>query len=191
MSNSGVLAELRALRLELAELSARVLALEEARVQQTEGASSNQVTVSYSITGTPGTLQVGGIPASERDQPPVEPGLRRPPGNHRVGAAYYTDEERRLIAISAGRFIRRALDGDHRGTSGRENLRLQSRVYLLFRDHSGNLYNPVRVFDSLSSLNSLVRPRGDLGDSVFIGFPTRWEAKVCAEEASVGWPLNG
>lgn len=189
-SNAAVLAELRALRLDLAELSARVLALEEARDSQVESVGSSQVTVNYCVAGSSRELRVGPFPESvAADQEPAAPaGSSRTTGLPRTGAAAYTDEERRAIAEAAGLFVRRALNGDYRGTSGREQLRLQSRVYLLFRDHSGNLYDPVRIFDSYAAINPLVKPRGDLGDSVFIGFPSRWEGRVCA---GVAWPLNG
>lgn len=194
MSSSALLAELRALRQDLAELSLRVAVLEEARDQQVEN-GVNQVVVNYNVAGStsnPPAAPVSGpeTAAAAEQTPVVSSGLQRPSGNHRVGAAYYSDSERRAIAVAAGHFIRRSLAGDHRGTSGREQLRLQSRVYILFRDFAGRTYNPVAVYDSLAALNVLVRPSGELGDSVFIGFPTRWEAKLCAETAGVAWPRD-
>eukprot|EP00438_Fugacium_kawagutii_P018100 Skav210874 [mRNA] locus=scaffold1173:118408:120490:+ [translate_table: standard] len=190
MSDSAaILAELRALRGDIADLATRVGELEQAQGNQTD-TGDNQVTISYSVTGSPETIGVGATPAlavvggaAASSQPPVAPDLQRPPGNFRLGAVYYSAAERREIAEGAGRFIKRSLNGDHRGTSGRERLRLQSRIYVLFRDHSGRCYNPVRVFETFSALQPLVKPRGDPGDSIFIGFPTKWEAKICSEEA--------
>ena len=195
MSSGAQLAELQALRRDLAELSARVLALEEARVQQGESGPP-QVTYSYTVTGSAPPANFVSVvepevaPTSSERAPEAPSGSQRP-SQPRGGSVYYSAAERREVAENAGRFILRSLNGDHRGTSGREQLRLQSRVYLLFRDHAGHIYNPVKVVETLSQLTPLVKPHGDLGDSVFIGLPSKWEAKICAEVAGVAWPLDG
>ena len=44
---------------------------------------------------------------------------------------------REEIAKSCGNFFRRALQGQPRGTSGRDRLQLQNRGYVVLADHSG------------------------------------------------------
>ena len=54
------------------------------------------------------------------------------------------------MAREIGEFLRRALNGSHRGKSGREKLNpLQSRIYVVLRDIEGLVTeHPVRVYPS-------------------------------------------
>ena len=191
MSNSPLASELHQLRLEFAQLAARVLALEEAAFNNRASGATVQgspVTVNYLGTGQypevppfPDRLQQSPVWRSE-----VTSSAGGSPGA--VGSPGLTEAERRRIAEEAGAFLRRSLDGDHRGGSGRSRLPLPSSVYILARDISGVLYNPVKVFRDFSVLRPFVKRQGACHDSVFIGFPTVWEAKVCARAAQLSWP---
>eukprot|EP00438_Fugacium_kawagutii_P025713 Skav210469 [mRNA] locus=scaffold737:198761:205644:+ [translate_table: standard] len=46
---------------------------------------------------------------------------------------------RRTLARELGRFLRRAADGDHQGTSGRDRLKLANRCYLVVADFGGTV----------------------------------------------------
>ncbi|CAE7945064.1 ANK3, partial [Symbiodinium necroappetens] len=67
-------------------------------------------------------------------------------------------------------------------------LNLANRIYVIARDAAGNLYDPVRVENTWRDTQPLVSigpgPAKQFGDSVFVGLPSKWEAKraVAAEE---------
>ena len=191
MSNSPLASELHQLRLDLAHLSARVLALEEAALHSRVSGPALQgspVTVNY--LGTHQLPEVPPFPDRLQQSPVVRSEVASSatgsPGA--VGTPVLTEAERRRIAEEAGAFLRRSLDGDHRGGSGRSRVQLPSTVYILARDISGVRYNPVRVFRDFSVLRPFVKRQGSCQDSVFIGFPTVWEAKVCVAAAQLSWP---
>lgn len=106
----------------------------------------------------------------------------------RVSAGQYTEDFRREVASGIGDFIRRNLDGTNRGPSGRQQISLPSKVYILARDISGQDYNPVQVFHSFAAIRPHVRDGDFLGDSIFVGFPTLWEAQVAVRQAGLQWP---
>ena len=95
--------------------------------------------------------------------------------------------EREGICDEIAEFIKRSLDGDHRGASGRDRLRLPSRIWLVFRDYEGLQYKPVRVCRSWQSCKDLVKRGDGAGDSVFVGLPSEREACRVAERSGVGW----
>eukprot|EP00438_Fugacium_kawagutii_P029669 Skav210992 [mRNA] locus=scaffold2325:30524:39491:+ [translate_table: standard] len=156
MSHNALLLELQA----LSALNSRVLALELA--SGTSSAAAPSVAVTYNtVVDVPPSPVVNSSAESSSRGPQVV-----------VGA------ERRLIALEVGAFLRRCLDGLPRGVSGRDRVPLASRLYVLCRDLSGQLYNPVRVFKQFAQIKPLVKEGNNTcGDSVFIGFPTQWEAK--------------
>ena len=109
-------------------------------------------------------------------------------GRHR--ASEYTEAERRTAAIEVGRFLRHALEEEHQGASSRDRIKLQSRVYILCKNISGRLYNPVKIFHSFAAIKPLVKVDGECGNSVFVGLPTVWEAKVAVRAAGLNWPAD-
>ena len=195
MNQQALVAEIQNLRRDLAELSARVLRLESQGSEvvpawQTPPASP--LVINYS--GSPATASLVppfplssstlGVPSpSDTSSVPIA----RSPA---LGSEAELDPERVSIAAEAGLFLRRALDGTHRGSSGREKLRVSSRCYLLLRDHSGRCFNPAQLYHSWQAIKPLVKPAGDCGSSVFIGWPTVREAKICCEAAGVTWPAD-
>lgn len=113
MSSELLLAELRELRSELAQLSNRVL-LVEPQGQVSSVLGNPSVTVNYSVAGA-GVLGVNGSPPgsplpTSSAQTPVSTSSA---GRHR--ASECTEAERRQAAIEVGRFLRRALEEEHRG----------------------------------------------------------------------------
>lgn len=43
---------------------------------------------------------------------------------------------------------------------------------------------------SVRSLQALVKPHGDRGNSVLAGFATEWEARVAVRSAELQWPAD-
>ena len=191
MSSQHLLNEIQQLRQDLAALSARVLVLED-RVERgaPSSAAASPLTVNYcggSGLGGSGSFQdlpplpefssPGSAITSQEVQTPVAP-----------GAVVLSEAARLAIAEGAGRFLRRALAGDFRGGSGRDRVRLSSRIYVLVRDLSGRVYDPVEVYQNFSSLKPKVKSGDSAGNSIFIGFPTQWEAKAAVAAANLRWP---
>ena len=200
--HQALVAEIQETRRDLADLSGRVLLLT-ARVFQLENERTGAVLPFQTPPSSPVVINYTGGGALAAELPPFPlsrstVGLPSPTTTSSVpsspvvvpGTAVDFGPERVVIAEEAGRFLRRALDGNHRGTSGREKLRVSSRLYLLLRDHSGVLYNPAQLHRSWASIKPLVKPAGDCGTSVFIGWPTIQESKICCEAAGVTWPAN-
>ena len=105
------------------------------------------------------------------------------------GAAAYTADFRSEVAREIGAFLRRSLNGEHRGESGRDKVKgLQNRCYLICKDYSGRTYNPVLVVEKFARVRELCKRGDDLGDSIFIGLPSYGEASIAAAAAGLQWP---
>lgn len=188
-----VLAELRGLRQELGDLSQRVSNLERSSAGSSRGLSApaSPVTVNYSFSSPlvpyAGVSSAATVPAGET--PAATPAA---PETEEIGCEDQAEERFRLeVASGVGRFFTRALAGDHRESSGRDRVNLPCKIYVVCRDYSGRLYDPVLVKSSFAAVRSLVKPRGDLGDSVFAGFPSIWEARTAVRSAGLRWPADG
>ena len=96
--------------------------------------------------------------------------------------------QRDQIAEGVGKFLARALRGDHRGPSGRDANPLASRLWIVCRSISGVEYNPVRVFRTWTLAKELVKRGPSAGDSVFVGLPSQREAKLAVQCAGLSWP---
>ena len=200
---ASLLAELQSVRRELSDLGSRVLALE-ARIEENSAIPVAPVTLNYTSVvqdplGIPYPEVSQPLPAPSRSPPTTPPRaaaqslvlIGSPVVEGRRGAAFISEEERRAAAVSIGRFLRRSLDGERRGASGRSSVNLPSRVYVLCRDREGRLYNPVSIHRSFSSICPLVKSGSCCGDSIFVGLPSVWEAKVATEAAGLLWPADG
>lgn len=101
-------------------------------------------------------------------------------------------EIQREAAILTGQFFRRALSDQHLGRSGRELVRLPNNFYVVIRDFQGRVTDsPVRVFQNYPEAIRVVSgPGGALGNSVFAGFNTIWEARLSVEEAGLEFPAD-
>lgn len=96
--------------------------------------------------------------------------------------------ERESICIEVGQHIARSLKGEHRGESGRKKLKLASRLYLVFRDIQGRVHNPCKVFYKWSAVKEECARNGDFGDSVFVGLPSLFDARIVCQTANVRLP---
>ena len=76
--------------------------------------------------------------------------------------------QREAIADQIGQFLQRALQGDHRSSSGRDLVPLPSRLWIVCQDIHGGRYNPVRVFRSWTLTKALVKIGNEVGDSIFV-----------------------
>lgn len=99
-------------------------------------------------------------------------------------------EQRERIATGVGAFFRRSLAGDHRGTSGREQLRLASRLWIVVRSIRGEVFSPVRIFRSWARAKELVKVGNSAGDAIFVGLPSEREARVCIAAAGLEYPAE-
>ncbi|CAE7214728.1 BSPAL1 [Symbiodinium sp. CCMP2592] len=70
-----------------------------------------------------------------------------------------TDREKILVGV--GTWVKERVQGLGRGLSGREQLPEQSRIYLLFKDFEGKIYNPAGLFVRWRDLEPLVKRRQD------------------------------
>lgn len=91
-------------------------------------------------------------------------------------------------AESIGQWLRRSLDGLARGLSGRERIPQANKYYLIARDFENQVYNPPLVLDSWAATKELCQRRGQLGDSIFVGLPTRSEVRIVAQSAGLEIP---
>lgn len=97
-------------------------------------------------------------------------------------------ETRDQIADQIGGFIARSVAGGHRGLSGRERNPLPSRLFVVVRDYAGQIYSPVKVFRTWTSTKVLVKKVHDVGDSIFVGFPSEREGRRAVHTAGLIWP---
>ena len=98
------------------------------------------------------------------------------------------DYNRTAVLKVIGSWLVHALAGRIVGRSGRERLPESSRVYLILQDSVGNPFNPARVCQSWREAQRIVKPRGQLGSSVFIGLPSLADARIVCQETGVEWP---
>ena len=96
--------------------------------------------------------------------------------------------QRERIAEGIGHFFRRALAGDHRGTSGREALRLSSRLWIVVRSIRGEVFSPVRIFRNWARAKEVVKIGNSAGDSIFVGVPSEREARVVVAASGLEYP---
>ena len=119
-------------------------------------------------------LVVPAIPVVQSEQGPSAPAL--------------TWAERERICRGIAEFINRALQGVHRGISGREQLPYGSRVWLVARSYTGDDFRPVRIYTRFADCKALVKRGQDCGASVFVGLPSQREARIVAIHSGLGWP---
>ena len=195
MSLQSLVSELQSLRRDLSELSARVLALENQVTSTTEARfttpPASPLVINY--TGLSSPIPQSPYPetgSAAAELPSFPTSSVATPATGASGGTNLTEAERVQLARDAGGFLRLCLTGEQRGTSGRDRLRLSSKVYVLFRDIQGTLHNPVLVFHSFASIRPRVKRGENLGQSIFIGWPTTWEARHCTLAAGFNWPAD-
>ena len=87
------------------------------------------------------------------------------------------------VAEQVGVFLKRCLANERQELSGREQVNLPSRVYILARDINDHRYNqgvwPLERFATLRGSRHKLRRQ-----------PTRWEAKLAVAAAGLEWPRD-
>lgn len=179
-SASGPSGEISALRVDLAALarqlellSIRVAALEGgARTGYTEETVSNFTLVSHSAAPVPGDTVVDHI------------------GDQQEGSNQAQSwAEREQAAADIGRFLVRAIAGNHRGNSGRDRIRQASKFYIVCKTFAGAVHtHPVLIFSKFSDVKALCCRGDDWGSSVFVGLPSQREISVCLASAGYTRP---
>lgn len=94
---------------------------------------------------------------------------------------------REEIADGIGLWARRALSGENRGSSGRDQNPLQSRLWIVFRSIEGEDFNPPLVYRSWTGAKALVKRGPETGGSVFVGIPSEREAIRVVRFAGLEW----
>ncbi len=166
---------LEALRLEVRELGERVIELEgggRSLLSSPPRAPSVAASAKAASVSTGHCTVVSGSPSN----------------NSVVGVD--DTEGRAELAREIGDFIRRSLDGDFRGSSGRHKLRLPSRLYLVFADFYGNRVEPPRVIRSFAETATICKQGPEAGQSVFVGVASQWEARIILNQAGFEWPTG-
>ena len=171
-------AEVLRLRAEVAELRLLIHSLT-ARVQALEGSEDFEVIA----------------------QPPATPGrAARASSSTEVGRVRLAsqvdlsegrDPQRAAVAREVGAFLRRACNGEHRGTSGRDKISLASKFYIVVAPYSGEVFSKVRVYSKFAPVKELCKRGPDPGRSVFVGLPSQWEVSVALQAAGIPWPEGG
>lgn len=98
-----------------------------------------------------------------------------PPARSSTGAGYQVGVEREEACLGIGAWVRQSLAGAAHGLSGRERISQQSRYYLVFKNFDQQVFNPPLFFESWAPCAEVVKRRGQLGNSIFIGLPTKRE----------------
>lgn len=117
------------------------------------------------------------------------PQAETPTGSEYPGEVLTGDTEARvLLAKGIGKFLRRAVSGLPRGSSGRDRLRLQNRCYLVIADYSGTQFAVPKFLTSFQEVRQLCKRGSDVGSSVFVGLATKWEARVALKAGDFTLP---
>ena len=177
--NRELAEEVRLLRLELVSLKARVAELETKVEQEQFVVVSEEASVrEFPGVGSSYSQFAGPVPLPVESSASVEPIQQLP----------VASSGRDQVLIQIGHWLRSSLAGQRRGLSGREKIAESSKLYLVFRNFAGQVFNPVRVCHSFGEAAVEVKPRGIVGDSNFIAVPSEADAQVICKAANVAWP---
>ena len=181
--NSRLREELRLLREEFRHLTVRVDRQEDRLSELSDSVSAISAVSGQSIEVV---SSVGGVSSAAAPQPAASAGSVSEPIDP-IGP--YPWSLREQVAREIGCFLKRCLEGDHRGESGRDKIKgLQSRVYIVCRDFDRRTYNPPLLCKTFSEVKTLCKRNGSCGDSVFIGVPSYREASLAVFAAGLRWP---
>ena len=173
--------EVRLLRDELRRLTVRVDQQADQLSDLHESVSVISSAQSFEVGSAGGATSTGPVEPRTSEFPVEEPRIDP------VGP--YSWDFRQQVAREIGAFVKRSLQGEHQGESGRNKIRgLQNRVYVVARDFENKLYNPPLVVKSFSRVKSVCYKDGSWGDSVFVGLPSYGEASIVVSAAGLQWP---
>ena len=171
------------------ELSGLISAVEELRLQGGKS-SSEAAEAEYNPTRGVGGDNVSDCGSYSFVQESVQeaPLAFEGPPERRIGASWEFREE---VARGIGAFLKRSLNGEPRGSSGRDRVALGSRYYILVRDKAGHVYrDPVQIHSRFSRVKEVCCVGRDWGDSIFVGIPSLREAQTAVFAAGFGWPRD-
>eukprot|EP00435_Cladocopium_sp_Y103_P076128 s59_g78.t1 len=154
------------------------------------GESSDE---SYSVVSRPESRRTSDSRTSGYPPRPVQPSSAAAAGGG-SGASTSTPSiswrEREEICDQIGLWVRRCIEGDHRESSGRDRIPLGSKLWLVFRDIQGIIYDPPLCFRTFAGAKALCKRGADAGDSVFVGLPSEREAVRVVREIQADYPLG-
>ena len=166
--------EIHQLKTEVVQLEGRVVELESARLVGGAADSEYELVVGDS-RGASAASAPGYLPVASTPPPTASPDLAL---------------DRIRAAQDIGFFLRRCLQGEPRGKSGRDRIAAPSSVYIVCKCFVGETFDPPRVFFSWASAKSLVIKGGTPGPSIFVGVPTINEARIAVEAAGCELPAS-
>ena len=167
---------------DLQRLKKRLRQLEQERAEEEEVGSR----ASGSLGGSYSVVDSAGVAPPSRGTSVASPS---PGAVSRASEAVVSSWARREeICDGIAAWVQRSLRGDHRGTSGRDQIPLGNRVWLVFRDIAGTEFRPVRVYHTFAEAKALVKRGSDSGDSIYVGLPSEREARRVAVVSGVGYP---
>ena len=139
-----------ALEREVAELRTLVARLS-AQLEESEGSSFDIVPASSPTAPLPRPLNSSPSAASSRSPAAFSPHTRAPApaSSSAAGAAGTTPSSRGAACREIGLFLRRCLNGEHRGASGRDRLPGGSRFWVVAKDYHGCVLSPVQVLNQV------------------------------------------
>ena len=123
-------------------------------------------------------------PASSAEAPSSTAAKGAGSGKGYSGTAEGADRDSILRRI--GLWLRRALDGNRQGGSGRDLLGGPSRYYFVVRDFDGHTFNPARVISPWAAAGHLVKQGNSFGESIFVGLPGWSDIAIVARWCQVG-----
>lgn len=98
-----------------------------------------------------------------------------------------SDAGRKAICEGIALHLKRALSGQHRGESGRDQLPSGSRFWLVIRSYTGEVFDPVRVYSRWGPAKAVTKRGEHLGDSVFVGLPSLGDVGRVTEAGGFAW----
>ena len=174
-SDPRLLAEIEALRSSIEALRLRVQALEEERDPLRADLAGTSALSSY--TAVTSISHAPGSEVSRASAAGSEVASSDIPG-------------RVELARQVGLYLRRCLGPGPRGSSGRDRLRLQNRCYIIIADFHGRPLQEVAVVSAFADVKRICKQGSDCGQAIFVGLPTRWEAKVALQAGDFELPAT-
>ena len=177
--DNRLLAEIEALRSSVEALRLQVVAVER-RVRNVEQGSSRSISGYSVVSESARGSEAGGASVGASSQ-----------GGVSVGPIDPTSQTARAaLAEEIGRFLRRCVEGVFRGSSGRDRLSLQSRLYIVVADYEGETYDPPLYYTAFAGVRSRCKQGSLCGRSIFVGFASQWEARVALRAGGFSLPAE-
>jgi hypothetical protein len=172
--------EVRFLRDELRQLTVRVDRQEDRLSEVTDSLSVISAVQSFDV-----------VSSASAATPATDQSARVVRDSDLSDTGPYTWTFREEVAKEIGEFLKRSLQGQHRGESGRDKIKgLQNRLYIVARDAEGKVYNPALVLKAFQRVKTLCYKNGSWGDSIFVGLPSYTEASIAVHHAGLQWPTD-